>query len=99
MSANAEQTNNLTILRDIYDFYTNCYREKTGKPHPLLTKKQKNDVLDTINENAERLGIDNFEDWQKLIVAHFERSLKTDWNINHFTAGMIIELLFYDVLY
>lgn len=90
---------NMTELLKTYEYYMKCYRDKVGKPHPKLKTKQKDNVLLAILSNAENLGIPTIKDWQILIDTHFARALKTDWNINHFASGMVIELLFYDKLY
>lgn len=88
----------------VYDYYFKKYLDVTGKPHPTLKPEQQAGVLREIALKDTEFGGNGFElledsDWQTLVDAHFQRDLDTDWNINHFASGKIIELLYYKCLY
>ena len=78
--------------------YFKEYKNKTGNDHPTLKAEQLNYVLDCLAANEEAWNFDA-DDWETVVKAHFSRKLKTDWNINHFVSGMVIEHLMYQNCY
>ena len=89
--------------KSAFSYYLIKYKEKTGNEHPTLKPEQYAHVIGTLaaKMQASDLGQtglgepvpENQTGIDFIIDRHFDRELKTDWNINHFVAGMIIEML------
>lgn len=84
-------------LKEIISYYFKAYREYTGEPHPNLKPEQLKRVVKVL-ENLQ--GIEAlYQEHQRVIDYHFQRELKTDYNINHFATEGILENLYYKKLY
>lgn len=85
------------LSNQIIDYYKSAYKAKTGNVHPILKSEQINRVKYALTKAD--IDMNDFEDWKILIDQWFSLEIKTDWNINHFVTGKIIENRFYESLY
>lgn len=86
-------------LKEIISYYFKVYREQTGEPHPGLKPEQWQRVAAELEAFSDEFGVTDSQDFQTMINYHFQRKLKTDYNINHFATRGILENLFYKKLY
>ena len=80
-------------------YYLKAYQKHKGKPHPNLRPKQWQRVIDKSESFCDGEYNLDFNDFQLMIDYHFQRKLKTDYNINHFATQGILANLFYKKLY
>ncbi len=80
-------------------YYLKAYQKHKGKPHPNLKAKQWQRVIDKLESFGDGEHNLDFIDFQLMIDYHFQRKLKTDYNINHFATQGILENIFYKRLY
>lgn len=85
-------------LRHIVRYYLKRYLEFKGYPHPNLKPDQWNRVVATL-ESFDSDWCLSLSAYKHMIDYHFERKLKTDYNINHFTTEGILLNLFYKRAY
>lgn len=86
-------------LKNVISYYLKAYREHTGKPHPNLRPEQWDRVGAELEAFRAEYGVSDFPAFQTIIDYHFQRRLKTDYNINHFATPGVLENLFYKNLY
>lgn len=79
----------------IIKHYFKVYQEQKGEPHPALKAEQRQRVIAELAAFADEKCLSVLKDWKAMIDYHFQRELKTDWNINHFATPGILENLFY----
>lgn len=90
MSANLRmETQPNEETREAIRFYFRCYEEVMGKKHPYLKPAQLRCITEKLNafDYEHSPGIDG---WREMICCHFERNMRTDWNINHFASEGVL---------
>lgn len=86
-------------LKGVISYYFKAYREHKGEPHPDLKVEQWQRVVADLEAFCDEYGVSDFQDFQTIIDYHFQRKLKTDYNINHFATHGILENLYYKKLW
>ncbi len=86
-----------TAVIDSIKYYFLCYKNHTGKNHPILKREYWNYIYGALETFARYWNLDS-EDLAKMMKHHFERTLDTDYNILHFaTDGILINLMYQTV--
>lgn len=86
-------------LRKIISYYFLAYREHKGESHPDLKAEQWQRVFKELEVFCDEYDVSNLQDFQTMIDYHFQRKIRTDYNINHFATKGILENLYYKKLY
>jgi hypothetical protein len=76
----------------IFLYYLDRYRKVTGKEHPPLKDNQYLKVRTAFEQFATDHGLTDTSNFYPLIDQHFSRKIKSDWNVNHFASGKIMEM-------
>lgn len=85
-------------IKNTMNYYFKIYLQQTGNDHPKLKKSQIDTVVAKIGTAINEYALDegNLED---MVDRHFERSIDTDYNINHFATDGILANMMYEVAY
>lgn len=89
-------TNKVTIYT--INYYLKQYQALKGKPHPNLKPEQWTRVVAELESFNSDWSLDS-RDYKRMIDYHFQRGVKTDYNINHFATEGILMNLFYKKCY
>lgn len=87
------------LSKKIINYYFKTYRAHTGKPHPDLKPEQRQRVIAELAAFGAEYGMGNLQQIRIIIDYHFQRKLKTDYNINHFATPGILKNLYFKKLY
>jgi len=83
-------------IGEVTSHYFLSYKEKTGRNHPRLSESNSSRVKELISNCEWDLDV---ESWKIVIDKWFSEDRNTDWNINHFVSGKIVENRMYEEIY
>lgn len=88
----------LDTTKRLTAYYLASYKHFLGIEHPKLKRRQWDRVTQTIMDFSDEHGTD-LGDMGNMVKRHFERSMETDYNINHFATEGVLTNLFYEAAY
>jgi hypothetical protein len=90
---------NEDAVKAMKTYMNDLYRQKTGKKHPLLKPEQYRNVYDSISGNMGEWGT-GYQAMVDMMCAFFNnKTIQSDWNINHFATEGIMLNRMYEVAY
>lgn len=86
---------NEDVVEAIKLYMNDLYKQRTNKKHPYLKTVQYKQIYETINSFANENNLD-YDGIVEIMVGFLNsKSMKTDWNINHFaTEGIMLNRLY-----
>lgn len=90
--------NSQTEVQQMIAYYLAKYQEVMEDDHPRLKKSQWERIKGVLSYFTYENNIE-LDHMQAMINHHFERSMSTDYNINHMMTEGVLQNIFYEVLY
>ncbi len=89
----------ISQVNGVFSTYMKYYREYLGVFHPNLKPEQIARAATNLSDFENEHGI-LIDDWNKILLHFFKcKPIQTDFNINHFVSGFIIEGRYWEVIY
>lgn len=95
---NAVDNTNIDTIQQAVAYYLSVYEKEFKEDHPKLKKAQWSRIRGVLSYFADDNMLD-YEAFEAMIDRHFERSMETDYNINHFATEGVLTNLFYEAAY
>lgn len=95
---NDVDNSNADIVQQAVSYYLSVYEKEFKEDHPKLKKAQWSRIRGVLSYFADDNMLD-YEAFEAMIDRHFERSMETDYNINHFATEGVLANLFYEAAY
>ena len=95
---NDVDNSNTDIIHQVVTYYLSVYEKEFKEEHPKLKKAQWSRIRGVLSYFADDNMLD-YDSFATMIDRHFERSMETDYNINHFATEGVLTNLFYEAAY